>query len=194
MGDVATEEKVCCRDGREPDMAEIGAILERHADDPGALIAVLQETQTCCGYLPREALREIARARGIPLSHVYGVATFYSQFHLRPRGDRVVRICHGTACHVRGAPEVTRVVTEELGVKIGETTDDMAFTLESVACVGCCGLAPVMLVDDETYGQLDVSETRRIAGRLREEAAIARGETPPPDEDRAAAEDAGAEA
>lgn len=186
MTETGTQ-KVCCKDGRLDD-AELTAILARHADDPGALITVLQETQKSCGYLPREALREIARARHTPLSHVYGVATFYSQFHLRPRGDRVVRICHGTACHVRGAPEVTRVVTEELGVKIGETTGDMAFTLESVACVGCCGLAPVMLVDDITYGQLDVTETRRIASHLAEEAAIARGEAGPPAENDAEAE------
>lgn len=172
----AGSHKVRCRDDEGFDETKLAGVLARHADDPGALIPVLQETQEACGYLPREALREIARARRTPLSHVYGVATFYSQFHLRPRGDRVVRICHGTACHVRGAPEVTRVVTEELGVKIGETTDDFAFTLRSVACVGCCGLAPVMLVDDQTFGQLDVSETRRIAVRLREEAAIARGE------------------
>lgn len=170
--------KACCKE-RESDTLELTDILARHAQDPGALIAVLQDVQKAFGYLPREALREIAAARRTPLSHVYGVATFYSQFHLRPRGRRIVRICHGTACHVRGAPEVTHIITEELGAKIGETTEDRAFTLESVACVGCCGLAPVMLVDDDTYGMLDISEARRIAMRLRDEAAIARGEVPP---------------
>lgn len=172
-----TVPKTCCKDAGTLDMSELDDVLETYADDDGALIAVLQETQARFGYLPREALGEIARRRQTPYSHVYGVATFYSQFHLRPRGDRVVRICHGTACHVRGAPEVTRAVSEELGVKVGETTDDLAFTLESVACVGCCGLAPVMLVDEQTYGQLDVVKTRRIASQLREEAAQARDET-----------------
>jgi NADH:ubiquinone oxidoreductase subunit E len=167
---------------RNEDLAELRPVLEHYASDPGALIPVLQETQRLFGYLPRGALRRIADARGVPFSHVYGVATFYSQFHLRPRGDKVIRICHGTACHVRGAPEVTHAVVEELGIKIGETTDDRAFTLESVACVGCCGLAPVMFVGEDTYGQLDAVKTRRIAAALREEAAMARGETSSCDE------------
>jgi NADH:ubiquinone oxidoreductase subunit E len=164
------------RDGNTLDLSGLEDVLDRHASDPGALIPVLQDTQKLYGYLPKAGLRRIAEARELPFSHVYGVATFYSQFHLRPRGDSVVKICHGTACHVRGAPEVTQAVVEELGVKIGETTEDLAFTLESVACVGCCGLAPVMLVDETTYGQLDVIEARRIAATLREEAAIARGQ------------------
>lgn len=156
-------------------LTPIEPVLERYADDPGGLIPVLQETQKLYGYLPKEALRAIAEARCIPFSSVYGVATFYSQFHLRPQGETVIRICHGTACHVLGAPEVTRAVVEELGIKIGETTEDLAFTLESVACVGCCGLAPVMLVDGQTYGQLDIVEARRIAATLREEVAAERG-------------------
>ena len=153
------------------DPVEFQAVLDRHADDEGALISVLQETQGLYGYLPQDALREISRARRVPLSLLYGVATFYAQFHLRPRGEWLVRICHGTACHVRGAPEVTRAVVEELGIKVGETTDDMRFTLESVACVGCCGLAPVMMVDDRSYGRLDLAQARAIAASLREEGA-----------------------
>jgi len=169
-----------CAEGKDEalDLTLLDPILEKRAEDSGALIGVLQDTQNLFGYLPKEALHIIATSREIPLSHVYGVATFYSQFHLRPRGDKVIRICHGTACHVRGAPEVTHAVTEELGIKVGETTDDFEFTLESVACVGCCGLAPVMLVDDQTYGQLDAVTAGRIAATLREEAAIANGELP----------------
>jgi len=171
-------ERECSAPARPPriDLSFLEPVLERHADDPGALIAVLQETQKIYGYLPKSALRKIASARRLPLSKVYGVATFYSQFHLRPRGENVIRVCHGTACHVRGAPEVTRAVVEELGLKVGETAEDLSFTLESVACVGCCGLAPVMLVDHQTYGQLDVVEARRIAAELREEAAADRDE------------------
>jgi NADH-quinone oxidoreductase subunit E len=165
------------------DLELLEPILAKHAEDTGALIPVLQETQNAFGYLPKKALRAIAASRGIPFSHVYGVATFYAQFHLRPRGDKVIRICHGTACHVRGAAEVTRAVADELGVKVGETTDDRAFTLESVACVGCCGLAPVMVVGDTTYGQLQAADARRIAAELKGEAAIARGETPEPAEE-----------
>ncbi len=162
------------RVNRQVDLALLEPVLERYVEDLGALIPVLQETQGLFGYLPKSALRKIASKRGVPLSHVYGVATFYAQFHLRPRGESVVRICHGTACHVRGAPDVMRVVSEELGVRVGETTEDLAFTVESVACVGCCGLAPLMLVDDCTYGQLDVAKTRNIVTRLREEAVAAR--------------------
>ena len=148
------------------DLAPLAGVLDTYADDPGALIPVLQATQEEYGYLPEAAIREIARVRGVPLSAVYGVATFYTQFHLEPRGENMVRICHGTACHVAGAPEITRVMTDELGIHVGETTDDLKFTLESVACVGCCGLAPVMLVNDKTYGRLDVKETRKIAKSL----------------------------
>jgi NADH:ubiquinone oxidoreductase subunit E len=152
----------------EIDLAPLDAILARHEDDPGALIPVLQATQEHYGYLPRPALEEVAARRGVPLSAVYGVGTFYAQFHLRPRGEHVLRICHGTACHVRGAPDVTRAVVEELELRVGETSEDLRFTLESVACVGCCGLAPVMLVDDRTYGQIDASDARSIAVALRE--------------------------
>ena len=166
------------KDEAPVDLTLLDPILQKRAKDAGALIGVLQDTQSLYGYLPKEALRAIATSREIALSHVYGVATFYSQFHLRPRGDKVIRICHGTACHVRGAPEVTHAITEELGIKVGETTDDLEFTLESVACVGCCGLAPVMLVDEQTYGQLDAVTAGRIAATLREETAIARGDLP----------------
>jgi NADH:ubiquinone oxidoreductase subunit E len=180
-------ERCGCKDRPDTtDLTGLDDVLEKHASDDGALIAVLQETQSLYGYLPREALARIAEARRTPLSHVYGVATFYSQFHLRPRGDTVIRICHGTACHVRGAPEVTRAIVEELGVKVGETTEDLEFTLESVACVGCCGLAPVVLVDEQTYGQLEVKDARRIAATLREEAAVARGEAPSAEESESA--------
>ena len=160
-----------CTDGRDEesvDLTLLDPVLEKRAGDSGALIGVLQDTQDLFGYLPKEALHIIASSREIPLSHVYGVATFYSQFHLRPRGEKVIRICHGTACHVREAPEVTRAVEEELGIKVGETTDDKRFTLESVACLGCCSLAPVMTAGDKTYGQLDVAETRVIMAALRE--------------------------
>jgi len=155
-------------DAERVDLTALDAILAEHEDDPGALIPVLQATQEHYGYLPRPALEAVASRRDIPLSTVYGVGTFYSQFHLRPRGEHVVRICHGTACHVRGAPDVTRAVVEELELRVGETSEDLRFTLESVACVGCCGLAPVMLVDQRTYGQLDSSDARGIAVALRE--------------------------
>jgi len=145
-------------------------VLERYAEESGALIPVLQQAQEAYGYLPRAVLAEIASARRVPFSEVYGVATFYTQFHLEPRGKTIVKICHGTACHVAGAPEVTRAVTDELMTKVGETSEDLRFTVEAVACVGCCGLAPVVVVGNETHGQLDPSSARKLGKKVYREA------------------------
>lgn len=156
------------------DFAPLDAVLAEHGSNgqgPGRseLIPVLQATQDAYGYLPKEALDRIADKLRTPLSAVYGVATFYSQFHLEPRGERIVRICHGTACHVRGADEVTCAIEDVLGVKVGTTAEDLSFTIESVACVGCCGLAPVVLVDDQPFGGLDAQSARRLASRFQRE-------------------------
>jgi NADH-quinone oxidoreductase subunit E len=153
------------------DYTPLEAVLNGHGPDQSALIPVLQATQDAYGYLPKEALSRIAEKLRMPLSAVFGVTTFYTQFHLEPRGERIVRICHGTACHVRGANEVTRVIEDALGVKVGTTAEDMSFTIESVACVGCCGLAPVVLVDDQTFGRLDAQSARKLASRFRRERA-----------------------
>jgi NADH:ubiquinone oxidoreductase subunit E len=133
------------------------------------LIPVLQHAQEIYGYLPQAALREIAEKRSTPFSEVYGVATFYTQFHLTPRGKTIVRICHGTACHVAGAPEVTRAITDELRVDVGQTSDDLQFTVEAVACVGCCGLAPVVVVDEQVHGRMDAGSARKLGKKLRQE-------------------------
>ncbi len=149
------------------DCAAIDEILTRHADDPGALIPVLQEVQAYYGYLPEDALDRVARARNIPVSSVYGVATFYAQFLLQPQGETVIRICHGTACHVNGAPDITASISEELDLHMGHTSEDGKFTLESVACLGCCGLAPVVVVGDRTYGRLTAPQAGAIVAALR---------------------------
>ncbi|GAB4278755.1 MAG: NADH-quinone oxidoreductase subunit NuoE [Coriobacteriia bacterium] len=154
-----------------PDAQEIDRLLAPFEDCEADLVAALQTAQAEFGYLPKAVLERAAIVCGVPLSRVYGVATFYSQFHLRPRGKNLVKICHGTACYVRGAPEITSAVTEELGIRPGETTDDLSFTVETVACVGCCGLAPVMLVNDDTMGQLDADKARRTIVRLKEDSA-----------------------
>jgi NADH-quinone oxidoreductase subunit E/NADP-reducing hydrogenase subunit HndA len=151
------------------DPAPIREILAGHVADKSALVSVLQATQRAYGFLPREALRDVAKALRMPFADVYGVATFYSQFHLEPRGEHVVRICHGTACHVKGAREVTRALVDALGVGVGQTADDLSFTVESVSCVGCCGLAPVALVDDDTYGRLTAKTARAMVSRVRRE-------------------------
>lgn len=120
----------------------------------GMTIPALQEAQVLWGYIPRAAMELIARELDVPMSKVYGVATFYAQFHLEPRGRHVIRICLGTACHVRGAEEVLHAMREHLGINPGGTTKDLKFTLERVACLGACGLAPTVMIDEHTYGRL----------------------------------------
>lgn len=136
------------------DAAPLEELLVKYRGQKGTLIPLLQGTQAVYGYVPREAMIRIAEALREPLSQVYGVATFYAQFRLVPRGKNVVRICHGTACHVSGAPLVSQEVERHLGIHDGENTEDMFFTLESVACLGACGMAPVMMINDRTYGKL----------------------------------------
>ncbi len=118
------------------------------------LIAILQEVQSRVGYLPEEAMQRVAEHVGVPESEVYGVATFYSQFRLTPGGKRTIRVCQGTACHVQGGALILKAIEDELGVGAGGTTVDGNFTLETVACLGACALAPNMTVDEEMHGQL----------------------------------------
>ena len=120
----------------------------------GALIPILQEAQNAYGYLSKEVLEYIAEKMAIPISQIYGVVTFYSQFHLNPRGKHIIRVCQGTACHVRGAKAVLEAIEKELKIAAGQTTADLKFTLETVACIGACGLAPVLMIDDNTHGRL----------------------------------------
>lgn len=136
------------------DLSKVEEVLERHGGEKGALIPVLQEVQALFSYLPEEALVLIGRKLKIPLSHIYGVVTFYAQFYLTPRGRHVIKSCQGTACHVRGGRSALDALGRELGVKPGETTDDLDFTLETVACLGTCFLAPVIMVDNDYYGKL----------------------------------------
>jgi len=123
-------------------------------DNKGAVIPALQIVQERFGYLPKWAIELVAKMFNVPLSEVYGVATFYSQFRLQPKGMYLIKICSGTACHVRGAAELYKDITEILGIKSGETTKDGLFSLEKVACLGACGLAPAMVINDEVYGRV----------------------------------------
>jgi NADH-quinone oxidoreductase subunit E len=132
----------------------IGDIISAHGGHKGALIPVLQEVQAALGYLSPATMAAIAAGVAIPLSQVYGVVTFYTQFRLKPIGRHLIRVCHGTACHVAGVEKVGQALTSELHAVDGETTTDGKFTLESVACLGCCSLAPVMMIDNETFGRL----------------------------------------
>jgi len=135
------------------------------------LIAVLHKTQELFGYLPREAMDMIAEAMQIPTAHIWGVATFYHYFNLEPIGKHVVSVCMGTACYVKGAVQVLETLKKELGVQVGQTTPDMLFTLQEARCLGACGIAPVMMVDDKIYGELDSKKTIDVVNQYRKAAA-----------------------
>jgi len=145
-------------------------ILARYPAEPRHLISVLQDIQLSYRYLPREALERVAGALGVPLARVYGVATFYKAFSLTPRGEKLLRVCTGTACHIRGAPLLLHEIESRLGIRPGETTEDLQFTLEAVNCVGACALAPVVLVNDAAHGNLTVTGVRRLIRRRRRPA------------------------
>ncbi len=142
------------------DLSEVGRIVDE-IDPNGNLIAVLQHVQAHYGYLPEPVVDEIARLSGVPASRIYGIITFYAQFSTEPSGRHKVFVCHGTACHVAGAPRITEAIEQELGVADGATTPDMSFTLDSVACMGACSQAPVMRIDAETFGNLTPDSTRK---------------------------------
>ncbi len=151
----------------QPDLSGLGGLLDSLAPEPATpvnsiLIPVLQAVQERYGWLPREALERVSRRFRIPLSRIYGVVTFYAQFYLEPRGKHTVRVCRGTACHVRGASSVLSTVEQVLGVADGETTPDLLFSIETVACLGTCFLAPVMMIDENYYGKLDAAKVRKV--------------------------------
>jgi len=141
------------------------------AKDRSNLIAMLQDIQGIYGYLPEQALIDVADFVGMPLSSVYGVSTFYNQFRLTPLGKNVIRVCRGTACHVKNSANILSAIETELNVKAGETTRDKLFTIETVACIGACSIAPVINVNEEYYGRLTVKEIPKILSKFRKEEA-----------------------
>lgn len=154
------------------DLSPVAAMVaDRAPFDEGDVIDTLQAMQAHYGYLPRPAMDELARLGRIPVAKLYGVATFYSQFHLEPRGRHLVQVCRGTACHVRGASGLLATLCRHLGIEDGGTTPDGCFSIESVACLGTCFLAPVMLVDDRYYGNLTAEKAVATVERLRAQAS-----------------------
>jgi NADH-quinone oxidoreductase subunit E len=135
----------------------------------GQIIPLLQKLQDVYGYLPRNVVLEVARRTGLPASRVYGVATFYAQFRLKPGGRHTVRCCRGTACHVRGGKKVYGAIRSALGIEDGETTEDMKFSLETVACLGACALSPVMMVNKNYYGKMTARRAQQILQHLMQE-------------------------
>ncbi len=146
---------------------EILRILERHRDNHGGLIAILEALQAMYGYLPEEQLRMTADRTNYSLVDIYGVATFYRSFSLKPRGKHLVSICLGTACHVRSAPMVVEEFQRQLGISVGDTTPDKEFTLETVNCLGACALGPIVLVDDHYFSKVNTTEVASIVEKVR---------------------------
>ena len=144
------------------DISKTAAVISRIGNSRDLCIKILQELQATYGYLPAEALRYVTEHTDISKQQIYGVATFYDQFHFTPMGRHLIRVCHGTACHVNGANRISQTVADALRIKNGETTVDGLFTLATVACLGCCSLAPVMMIDDVTYGRLTTDKARKI--------------------------------
>ena len=159
------ETQGCCCGGNKDRFAKVDEILAHYNGVKGALIPVLQEAQGAYGFLPKDIISRIAQTLKIPVSQVYGVVTFYSQFHLNPRGRNFIRVCQGTACHVRGAKAVLKALEDELRIAPGQTTTDERFTLETVACLGACGLAPVLMINDDTHGRLTPETVCKLLDR-----------------------------
>ena len=144
------------------DLSRLPEIFDRYPKAPESLIGVLQDIQKEYRYLPCEALQETAKALDVPLSKVYSVSTFYNAFSLLPRGEKIIRICRGTACHIRGAHQLQDSFENSLGIKAGQTSEDLKFTLEVVNCVGACAMAPVVIVDEKYHGSVKVSAVPRL--------------------------------
>ena len=153
------------------DFKELKPVLDKYGKVPGSLITILQQTQDIYGYLSKEAIEHISLATGIKAAKIYGVATFYAQFRQSPIGKYLIMMCKGTACHVNGADFIEEAIMEHLGIRDGETTEDGIFTLNNVSCLGCCSLAPVMMVKskdgDETYGNLTKDNVKKILNEIK---------------------------
>ena len=155
------------------DISKIEPVLEEYASVPGSLITILQQTQDIYGYIPKEVMNLIADRTGTTPAKVMGVATFYSQFRLRPVGKYLIMLCQGTACHVNGSEKIAAAIESELGISDGGTTEDGLFSLKNVACLGCCSLSPVMMINGETYGSLTPDKAVGILRNLRKESESA---------------------
>lgn len=160
-------EKCNCKKDR---FSLLDGVLAEYGNTPGSLITVLQHAQDQYGYLSNEVMYYIAERLGLPPAKVMGVATFYTQFRMKPIGKYLIMLCQGTACYVNGAKLIAEALTDELGIEDGETTEDGLFTLENVACLGCCSLSPAMMINGNVYGTLTPDSAKKIINDLRQEA------------------------
>lgn len=150
---------------RQHDFSKLDKIIDQHPKSPQSLIMVLQDIQTEYNYLPCDALHRTAEKLDVPMSKVFSVSTFYNAFSLNKRGKKLIRICVGTACHIRGSRQIQEHLEEKLGIKAGQTTKDEKVTLEVVSCVGACALAPVMMVDEKTHGSVKLGRVSKLIGK-----------------------------
>lgn len=152
------------------DLKLLDETLTEYATVKGSLITILQHAQDTYGYLPEKVIKYISEKTSIPVAKIMGVATFYTQFRLKPVGKYLIMLCKGTACHVNNSDLIEKTINETLGISDGETTEDGLFTLKNVACLGCCSLSPVMMINGETYGSLTPDKTIKILNELKENA------------------------
>ena len=157
-----------CQCHKESDLSLLEGVLKEYAKEKGSLISILQKAQDIYGYLPCDVIYHIAAETGNTPAKVMGVATFYTQFRLTPVGKYMIMLCQGTACHVNGAKRIEAAITQELKIADGETTEDGLFTLNCVACLGCCSLSPVMMINEDTYGSLTPEKAVQILRDIRE--------------------------
>ncbi len=158
---------MCENNCKDEKLKALDTVLDAHDHDSGSLITILQKAQDIYGYLPSEIIYYVAAQTGISPAKVMGVATFYTQFRLEPVGKYLIMLCKGTACHVNGSDRIEAAITNELGISNGQTTEDGLFTLKNVACLGCCSLSPVMMVNEETFGTLTPEKAVSILNDFR---------------------------
>ncbi len=149
----------------QSDWERVDGIIKKHQELRWGLIPLLQEVQQALGYIPPETIPRIARGLGLFPSQVQGVISFYALFYTAPQGKNIVRVCRGTACHVRGGKTILKLVKQQLGIDVGETSPDFEYTLETVACIGCCALAPNIVVNRDTYGHMNPNKVARLFSR-----------------------------
>ncbi|HEO63679.1 MAG TPA: NADH-quinone oxidoreductase subunit NuoE [Candidatus Omnitrophica bacterium] len=150
------------------DVLKLKEIIAQYNGKKGALISILQKIQSIYGYVPSEAIDVIAEELSVSPVKIYGVLTFYKQFYLKPRGRHIIKVCQGTACHVMGGKEILEYLEEKMSIREGQTTADGIFSLERVACLGCCGMAPVVMIDDNFYGRCSVQKIDDLLKRFRQ--------------------------
>lgn len=162
---------MCCNH-KSVDLSLLGDVLDQYASVKGSLITILQKTQDIYGYIPVDAIYHIAEKTGLTPAKIMGVATFYSQFRFQAVGKYLIMICKGTACYVNGAERIIEAVQEELGIGDNQTTEDGLFSLSLVSCLGCCSLAPVMMINEDTYGSLTPDKVKKILRDIREKEGM----------------------